>query len=105
MFCASVVYPRDAEDFDFGYFATQHVPMFAGLLGENCVRFEVHRALDAPGAPPPPFLAAAYFWVSSPAAFGQTLVEHGPAIYADIENFSLTPPQRGWAEVSTGAPE
>jgi hypothetical protein len=36
--------------------------MFAKLLGHNCVRFEVHRGLAAPGAPPPPFVAAAYFW-------------------------------------------
>lgn len=100
VFCASVVYPSDAEDFDFGYFATRHVPMFAGLLGDNCVRFEVHRALDAPGAPSPSFLAAAYFWVTSPEEFGQTLAEHGPAIYADIENFSRSQPQRGWAAVS-----
>lgn len=100
VFCASVVYPSDAEDFDFGYFATRHVRMFAGLLGDNCVRFEVHRALDVPGAPSPPFLAAAYFWVTSPEGFGQALAEHGTTIYADIENFSRTQPQRAWAEVS-----
>jgi uncharacterized protein (TIGR02118 family) len=70
MFCASVLYPVEAEDFDFDYFATRHAPMFARLLGDNCVRYEVHRGLATPGAPPPPFLAAAYFWVGSAERFG-----------------------------------
>lgn len=99
MYCASVVYPTEAENFDFEYFHSRHAPMFAKLLGENCVRFEVHRALATPGAPPPPFAAAAYFWVTSPESFGATLAEHGPTIYADIANFSGSQPIRGWAEV------
>lgn len=100
MFCASVAYPSDEADFDFQYFRDQHAPMFARLLGENCSRFEVHRGLEVPGAPPPPFLAAAYFWVTSAERFGAALAEHGPEIYGDIANFSTTQPVRGWAEVS-----
>jgi hypothetical protein len=52
-----------------------------------------------PGAPPPPFLAAAYFWVSSGADFGRVLAEQGTAIYADIGQFSDAQPIRGWSEV------
>lgn len=100
MFCASVAYPLDAESFDFHYFRDRHAPMFAGLLGENCQRFEVHRGLATPGAPPPPFVAAAYFWVTSAEAFGATLAANGATIYADIANFSHTEPVRGWAEVT-----
>jgi uncharacterized protein (TIGR02118 family) len=100
MFCASVAYPLHAEAFDFDYFRNRHAPMFAELLGENCVRFEVHRGLASPGAPPPPFAAAAYFWVTSPEAFGATLAEHGATLYSDIANFSQTQPVRGWAEVT-----
>jgi uncharacterized protein (TIGR02118 family) len=99
MFCASVAYPPDAENFDVEYFASRHAPMFARLLGENCVRFEVHRGLAAPGAPPPPFVAAAYFWVNSAELFGATLAQHGEEIYADLAKFSTTQPARGWAEV------
>ena len=99
MFCASVAYPLDAEGFDFDYFAHRHAPLFAELLGDNCVRFEVHRGLAAPGAPPPPFAGAAYFWVGSAEQFGQALAEHGEQIYADIASFSRTQPVRGWAEV------
>jgi uncharacterized protein (TIGR02118 family) len=101
VFCASVAYPLESEGFDFAYFRDRHAPLFAEKLGENCVRFEVHRGLVAPGAPPPPFVAAAYFWVRSPEAFGAALAEHASAIYADIENFSQTQPVRGWAEVTS----
>lgn len=100
MYCASVSYPLDALDFDFEYFRTRHAPMFARLLGENCKRFEVHRGLASPGAPPPPFLAAAYFWVTSAEQFGATLARHGGDLYGDIANFSKTQPVRGWAEVT-----
>lgn len=99
MFCASVAYPLDAEGFDVDYFCHHHAPLFAERLGENCQRFEVHRGLATPGAPPPPFVAAAYFWVASPAEFGAALARHGAEIYGDIANFSQTQPVRGWAEV------
>lgn len=105
MFCASVMYPVDAEGFDFDYFATRHAPMFARLLGDDCQRYEVHRALAVPGAPPPPFIAAAYFWVESAERFGATLAEHGAEIYADIERFSRAQPIRGWAAVEQGPTE
>lgn len=98
VFCASVVYPT-GPGFDADYFATRHAPRFAQMLGENCVRWEVHRGLAAPGAPPPPFAAAAYFWVRSGEEFGAALAAHGDEIYADIENFSPEQPTRGWAEV------
>jgi len=74
--------------------------MFAGMLGENCVRFEVHRGLASPGAAPSPFVAAAYFWVASPEAFGAALAKHAATLYGDIGNFSQTQPVRGWAEVN-----
>jgi uncharacterized protein (TIGR02118 family) len=100
VFCASVVYPAGIDGFDIDYFTTQHVPMFARLLGENCQRFEVHHALATTGAPPPPFTAAAYFWVTSAEKFGATLQKHGEEIYADIANFSPEQPVRGWSVVA-----
>jgi uncharacterized protein (TIGR02118 family) len=100
MYCASVAYPLNSIEFDFEYFRDRHAPLFASLLGENCARFEVHRGLASAGAPPPPFVAAAYFWVSSAEAFGEALAHHGAAIYGDIANFSQTQPARGWAEVA-----
>ena len=99
--CSVLRYPPlDSDGFEFEYFRDSHVPMFAAHLGENCERFEVHRGLATPDAPPPPFVAAAYFWVTSPQALGEVLAEPGSAIYSDIATFSQTQPVRGWAELS-----
>jgi hypothetical protein len=70
------------------------------MIGDNCVRWEVHRALKTPGAPSPSFIAAAYFWVSSAERFGAMLAEHDDEIYADIANFSAVQPARGWSEIT-----
>lgn len=99
VYCASVVYPPDAVGFDFEYFRSRHAPMFAEILGDNCQRFEVHRPIATPQSPPPPFVAAAYFWVTSPEQFGAALHQHGERLYADIAHFSQTQPMRGWAQV------
>ena len=100
MFCASVAYPIQQDGtFDFDYFANKHVPLFARFLGENCVRFEVHKSLASPGAPPPLFLGVAYFWVKSGEEFGATLAQCGNELYADIPNFTDIEPIRQWSEV------
>lgn len=106
MFCASVAYPIQPEGtFDFAYFANKHAPLFARCLGANCVRFEVHRSIAAPGAPAPSFIAVAYFWVESDAAFGAALAQHGDEIYADIPHFTDITPIREWSEVVEIAPD
>ena len=100
MFCASVAYPiQEDATFDFNYFANTHVPLFARLLGENCVRYEVHKSLASPGAPAPQFHGVAYFWVQSGEEFGAMLAQHGTELYADILNFTTIEPTRQWSEV------
>ncbi|GER90761.1 hypothetical protein KDW_49230 [Dictyobacter vulcani] len=104
MFCASVAYPaQQGKKFDFDYFAHKHVPLFAHLLGANCVRFEVHKNLAAPGAPAPAFIGVAYFWVQSGEEFGAALAQHGQEIYGDIPNFTDIEPLRQWSEVVSSA--
>ena len=100
MFCASVAYPIQQDGtFNFDYFANKHVPLFARFLGVNCVRFEVHKSLATPGAPPPNFIAVAYFWVKSGEDFGRALAQYSKEIYADIPNFTDIEPVRQWSEV------
>ncbi len=108
MFCASVAYPaQPGGRFDFAYFAHTYVPLFARLLGANCVRFEVQRPLTTPGAPPPAYQGVAHFWVQAGEEFGSALEQHGPEIYADIPRFTDIEPVRYWSEVVSqeeGAP-
>ena len=100
MFCASVAYPiQQSGTFDFEYFANTHVPLFARYLGENCVRFEVHKSLASPGAPPPAYLGTAYFWVKSGEEFGAKLAQYSKEIYSDIPRFTNIEPVRQWSEV------
>jgi uncharacterized protein (TIGR02118 family) len=100
VYCAGVVYPRKpGARFDLKYFAEAHAPMFVRLMGDNCVRYEVHESLDAPGAPASTFIAAAYFWVKSAEAFGAVLAQHGEQIYGDIRNFTDLEPSRSWSRV------
>ena len=100
MFCATVAYPvQQGGTFDFDYFANKHVPLFAHLLGDNCVRFEVHQPLASPGTPEPMFLAMAYFWVTSGEAFGATLGQYSQEIYGDIPHFTNIEPIRQWSRV------
>jgi uncharacterized protein (TIGR02118 family) len=100
MFCASVAYPMQQDaTFDFDYFAHQHAPLFAHYLGDNCVRFEVHKILALPGAPSPRFLGIAYFWVKSGEEFGARLAQYNNEIYSDIPNFTNIEPIRQWSEV------
>ncbi len=100
MFCASVAYPiQQGATFDFDYFANKHAPLFARCLGDNCVRFEVHKGLASPGAPAPDFLGVAYFWVKSGEEFGAALAQYGQQIYSDIPKFTDIEPIRQWSEV------
>lgn len=100
MFCASVAYPiQQGGTFDFNYFANKHVPLFARFLGDNCVKFEVHKNLASPGAPAPSFLGVAYFWVKSGEEFGATLAQYSKEIYSDITQFTDIEPIRQWSEV------
>ncbi|EFH83254.1 EthD family reductase [Ktedonobacter racemifer] len=104
MFCASVAYPnQQGGSFDFEYFAYKHVPLFVRFLGKNCVKFEVHKSLNAPGAPASQFLAVAYFWVKSGEEFGVALAQHSQEIYSDIPKFTDIEPVRQWSEVVQAA--
>lgn len=100
MYCATVAYPvRPGSRFDFAYFAHTHAPLFARLLGENLVRYEVQQPLAAPGAPPPAYQGIALFWVRSAEGFGATLARHGDELYGDIQRFSDLEPLRQWSVV------
>lgn len=100
MFCASVTYPiQEGGTFDLDYFVNQYVPMFVSVLGDNCVRFEVRKGLQTPGAPPPTYICVANFWVRSGEEFGAALAQHGERIYGDIAKFTTIEPIRARDEV------
>lgn len=101
MFCATVLYPNEpGVPFDFELYAGTLAPLYAQVLGENCVRFEVRKGLDTPGAGAPSFICIASFWVESREAFGASLAdERMPELMARISAFSRIQPLRQFDEV------
>jgi uncharacterized protein (TIGR02118 family) len=99
MYCVSAVYRTPNDRFDVEYYTKKHVPWFVGLFGEHCKRWEVTVPADIPGRPPAPFVAAIYMWIDSPEAFAQVVAEHRDEIYADLPNYSASPPETALAEL------
>src|SRR6186713_299301 len=63
----SVMYPfAEGKTFDMEYYETKHMPMVAGFLGSNLVKYTIEKGL-ASGIPnqPLPFMAIGIFYVKS----------------------------------------
>lgn len=61
------MYPfAEGKTFDMTYYETKHMPMVAGYLGENLVKYTIEKGL-ASGIPnaPLPFMAIGTFYVKS----------------------------------------
>lgn len=101
LFCATVLYPwQDGAVFDYELYARTLVPMYAEILGENCVRFEVRKGLTTPGAPAPHFICIASFWVKSKEQFGASLGDpRMKDLMTKISGFTPIQPLRQFDEV------
>jgi len=101
MFCATVLHPhKEGSSFDFAHYAETPAPMYARFLGDNCVKFEVRRAVDAPGRPNPAFICVASYWVKSREQFYAGLSDpRFREIMAQFSAFTDIEPIRQFDEV------
>jgi uncharacterized protein (TIGR02118 family) len=63
----SVMYPfAEGKTFDMEYYETKHMPMVAGFLGSNLVKYTIEKGV-ASGIPnqPLPYMAVGTFYVKS----------------------------------------
>src|SRR6187549_3031315 len=63
----SVMYPfAEGKTFNMEYYETKHMPMVAGFLGSNLVKYTIEKGL-ASGIPnqPLPFMAIGTFYIKS----------------------------------------
>src|SRR3954468_18443486 len=63
----SVMYPfAEGKTFDMGYYETKHMPMVAGFLGLNLVKYTIEKGI-ASGIPnqPLPYMAIGTFYIKS----------------------------------------
>ena len=53
-------------------------------------RFELHKPVDMPGAPPSPYVASVNIWIKDAEAFAAAGAEHGQEVAGDVVNFTNT---------------
>lgn len=90
----SVMYPfAEGKTFDMEYYETKHMPMVAGFLGSNLVKYTIEKGL-ASGIPnqPLPYMAIGTFYVKSLDEYKTAIAPNRDAIRADFANYTnITP--------------
>lgn len=90
----SVMYPfEEGKTFNMDYYETKHMPMVAGFLGSNLVKYTIEKGL-ASGIPnqPLPYVAIGIFYVKSLDEYKAAIGPRREAIRADFENYTNTFP-------------
>jgi len=88
--CLTICY-LNSEDatFDFDYYRDNHLTLIMNLYGKDAIqRFELHKPIEMPGAPPSPYLAHINIYIRDAEAFAAAGAEHGPTLVADVANFT-----------------
>lgn len=90
----SIMYPfAEGRTFNMEYYETKHMPMVAGLLGSNLVKYTVEKGL-ASGIPnqPLPYMAIGTFYVKSLDDYQAAIAPNRDAIRADFANYTNIAP-------------
>ncbi len=90
----SVMYPfAEGKTFDMEYYEATHMPMVAGYLGSNLVKYTIEKGL-ASGIPnaPLPFMAIGTFYVKSLSEYQAAIAPNRDAIRADFANYTNVSP-------------
>ncbi|MCF6404321.1 EthD family reductase [Chitinophaga filiformis] len=89
-----IMYPyAEGKTFNMEYYETKHMPMVAGYLGSNLVRYTIEKGL-ASGMPnqPLPFMAIGTFYVKSLSEYQAAIAPNRDAIRADFVNYTNVVP-------------
>ena len=90
----SVMYPyAEGKTFNMEYYETKHMPMVAGFLGSNLVKYTIEKGLSS-GIPnqPLPFMAIGIFYVKSLSEYQAAVGPNRDAIRADFPNYTNISP-------------
>src|SRR4051812_14264487 len=94
MIKVSVLYPNSPDaKFDMSYYLHKHMPLVREKSGSACKGIAVDQGLagGAPGAPAA-YVAMGHILYDTVAAFQTVFDKHGPALLADIPNFTNVQP-------------
>ncbi len=97
----SIMYPfAEGKTFDMVYYETKHMPMVAGFLGTNLVKYTIEKGL-ASGIPntPLPFMAIGTFYVKSLSDYQAAIGPNRDALRSDFANYTNISPIIFVAEV------
>ena len=90
----SVMYPfSEGKTFNMDYYETKHMPMVAGFLGSNLVKYTIEKGV-ASGIPnqPLPYMAIGTFYVKSLSDYQAAIGPNRDAIRADFPNYTDAAP-------------
>ena len=90
----SVMYPfAEGKTFNMEYYETKHMPMVAGFLGSNLVKYTIEKGLSS-GIPnqPLPYMAIGTFYVKSLSEYQAAIAPNRDAIRADFANYTNAAP-------------
>ena len=91
----SVMYPfSEGTTFNIEYYETKHMPMVAGLLGANLVKYTIDKGVASgiPGTQPLPYMAIGTFYVKNLAEYQAATAPNRDAIRADFANYTTVAP-------------
>jgi uncharacterized protein (TIGR02118 family) len=86
----SVMYPyAEGKTFDMAYYEAKHMPMVAGYLGTNLVKYTIEKGLSN-GMPnqPLPYMAIGTFYVKSLSEYQAAIAPNINAIRADFQKYT-----------------
>jgi len=90
----SVMYPfSEGKAFNMEYYENKHMPMVAGYLGSNLVKYTIEKGI-ASGIPnqPLPYMAIGIFYVKSLSEYQSAIAPHRDSIRADFVNYTNVNP-------------
>ncbi|AYQ32615.1 EthD family reductase [Runella sp. SP2] len=90
----SIMYPyAEGKTFNMEYYETKHMPMVAGYLGANLVKYTIEKGL-ASGLPnqPLPFMAIGTFYIKSLSDYQSAIAPNRDVIRADFANYTNVAP-------------
>jgi uncharacterized protein (TIGR02118 family) len=90
----SVMYPfSEGKTFNMEYYESKHMPMVAGFLGSNLVKYTIEKGV-ASGIPnqPLPYMAIGIFYIKSLEDYQAAIGPNRDAIRADFANYTNTAP-------------
>lgn len=90
----SILYPF-AEDktFDMEYYETKHMPMVAGFLGSNLVKYTIEKGLASGISNTPlPFMAIGSFYIKNLEDYQAAISPKRDAIRSDFANYTNISP-------------